>query len=510
MIQHDIVIIGGGPAGLAAAAAAKKSGAEDILILERDSVLGGILNQCIHNGFGLHTFNEELTGPEYAARYEEEVKKLEIPYRLNSMVLDINKDKEITVVSRSEGLELIKAKAIILAMGCRERPRGALNIPGYRPAGIYTAGTAQRLMNIEGHMVGKEVVILGSGDIGLIMARRMTLEGAKVKVVAELMPYSGGLKRNIVQCLNDFDIPLKLSHTVVNIEGKERVKGITLAQVGPDRKPIPGTEEHYDCDTLLLSCGLIPENELTRNMGVAMNPVTSGPMVNDRLETGIEGVFACGNVLHVHDLVDYVSEEAALAGQNAAKYVKSGETKKGHSVTLKAENGVRYTVPQSIDTEAMADKLTVRFRVADVYKNRSISVYFDGERVSSRKKRVLAPGEMEQVILTKESLEKYPDLKGYYATNQATSEAVLSVLDKHTDRSVQMIGVDMGDTQKKAIEDGKEVGSVCQNPYGMGYATIVAGARASLGLESDKKIDSGFQWIDKNTIGLEEYARYLY
>ena len=341
MIQHDIVIIGGGPAGLAAAAAAKKSGAEDILILERDSVLGGILNQCIHNGFGLHTFKEELTGPEYAARYEEEVKKLEIPYRLNSMVLDINKDKEITVVSRSEGLELIKAKAIILAMGCRERPRGALNIPGYRPAGIYTAGTAQRLMNIEGHMVGKEVVILGSGDIGLIMARRMTLEGAKVKVVAELMPYSGGLKRNIVQCLNDFDIPLKLSHTVVNIEGKERVKGITLAQVGPDRKPIPGTEEHYDCDTLLLSCGLIPENELTRNMGVTMNPVTSGPMVNDRLETGIEGVFACGNVLHVHDLVDYVSEEAALAGQNAAKYVKSGETKKGHSVTLKAENGVQ-------------------------------------------------------------------------------------------------------------------------------------------------------------------------
>ena len=411
MIQHDIVIIGGGPAGLAAAAAAKKSGAEDILILERDSVLGGILNQCIHNGFGLHTFKEELTGPEYAARYEEEVKKLEIPYRLNSMVLDINKDKEITVVSRSEGLELIKAKAIILAMGCRERPRGALNIPGYRPAGIYTAGTAQRLMNIEGHMVGKEVVILGSGDIGLIMARRMTLEGAKVKVVAELMPYSGGLKRNIVQCLNDFDIPLKLSHTVVNIEGKERVKGITLAQVGPDRKPIPGTEEHYDCDTLLLSCGLIPENELTRNMGVAMNPVTSGPMVNDRLETGIEGVFACGNVLHVHDLVDYVSEEAALAGQNAAKYVKSGETKKGHSVTLKAENGVRYTVPQSIDTEAMADKLTVRFRVADVYKNRSISVYFDGERVSSRKKRVLAPGEMEQVILKKDSFGDYPDLK---------------------------------------------------------------------------------------------------
>lgn len=410
-MKTEIAIIGGGPAGLAAAVAAREAGVQDILIIERDNELGGILNQCIHNGFGLHTFKEELTGPEYAGRYIEKVKEMEIPYLLHTIVVDVSRDKVVTVMNKEQGLFQIEAKAVILAMGCRERSRGALNIPGYRPAGIYSAGTAQRYVNMEGRMPGKKVVILGSGDIGLIMARRMTLEGAKVKVVAELMPYSGGLKRNIVQCLNDFDIPLKLSHTVVNIEGKERVKGITLAQVGPDRKPIPGTEEHYDCDTLLLSCGLIPENELTRNMGVAMNPVTSGPMVNDRLETGIEGVFACGNVLHVHDLVDYVSEEAALAGQNAAKYVKSGETKKGHSVTLKAENGVRYTVPQSIDTEAMADKLTVRFRVADVYKNRSISVYFDGERVSSRKKRVLAPGEMEQVILTKESLEKYPDLK---------------------------------------------------------------------------------------------------
>ena len=411
MMQCDVVIIGGGPAGLAAAAAVKKSGVDDILILERDGVLGGILNQCIHNGFGLHTFKEELTGPEYASRYIDQVKELGIPYRLNTMVIDINENKEVTVISREEGLQVIKAKAIILAMGCRERPRGALNIPGYRPAGIYTAGTAQRLMNIEGYRVGKEVVILGSGDIGLIMARRMMFEGAKVKVVAELMPYSGGLKRNIVQCLDDYDIPLKLYHTVVNIEGKERVTGITIAEVDANRKPIPGTEEHYSCDTLLLSCGLIPENELTRNMGVAMNPVTSGPMVNDRLETGIEGVFACGNVLHVHDLVDFVSEEATLAGENAAKFVQTEAAAAPATVEIKAENGVRYTVPQSLNPETMADKLTVRFRVADVYKDRYICVYYDDKLIRKTKKRVLAPGEMEQVIIQKSTLAEYPDLK---------------------------------------------------------------------------------------------------
>ena len=322
MKNYDIVIIGGGPAGLAAAVSAKRNGIDSILILERDKELGGILNQCIHNGFGLHTFKEELTGPEYAQRFIDQAKELEIEYRLNTMVMDISHEKVVTAMNREEGLFEIQAKAVILAMGCRERSRGALNIPGYRPAGIYSAGTAQRLVNMEGLMPGREVVILGSGDIGLIMARRMTFEGAKVKVVAELMPYSGGLKRNIVQCLDDYGIPLKLSHTVVDIKGKERLEGVTLAEVDQNGKPIPGTEEEYSCDTLLLSVGLIPENELSRGMGVEMSRVTSGPVVNESLETNIEGVFACGNVLHVHDLVDFVSEEAGTAGKNAAAYVQ--------------------------------------------------------------------------------------------------------------------------------------------------------------------------------------------
>ncbi len=387
---------------MAAAIEARKAGVQDILILERDERLGGILNQCIHNGFGLHTFREELTGPEYAGRFEEQVEKLQIPCKKNTMVLDITKDRVITAVNREDGILNIKAKAIVLAMGCRERPRGALNIPGFRPAGVYTAGTAQRLVNIEGYLPGRRVVILGSGDIGLIMARRMSLEGAKVLCVAELMPYSGGLKRNIVQCLDDFGIPLKLSHTVVNIEGDKRVTGITLARV-ENGKPVPGTEEHYDCDTLLLSCGLLPENELSRGAGVEMSPVTNGPCVDETLQTSIPGIFAAGNVLHVHDLVDYVSEEAGLAGREAAAYIQ-GQQKNTSAeepgISVSCENGVRYCVPEIIHPERVGEKLTLRMRVGNVYKKRTLALYVNGERILARKRPVMAPGEMETIVLT--------------------------------------------------------------------------------------------------------------
>lgn len=419
MREYDIVIVGGGPAGLAAAIAARDMGIDRVLILERDRVLGGILNQCIHNGFGLHTFKEELTGPEYAMRYIRRVQERNIEYLSETMVMDITGEKLVTAMNSSDGFFQIQAKAIILAMGCRERPRGALNIPGYRPAGIYSAGTAQRLVNMEGYMPGKEVVILGSGDIGLIMARRMTLEGARVKVVAELMPYSGGLKRNIVQCLNDYDIPLKLSHTVVEIKGKKRLEGVVLARVDEKLKPIPGTEEEYSCDTLLLSVGLIPENELSTAMGVELSPVTGGPLVNEGLETNISGVFACGNVLHVHDLVDFVSKEAETAGKNAARYVlgmnRTGEGYTGaepeREVSLVPDSGVRYTVPYRINPHRMEDRQLVRFRVGAEYRDCFVSVYLDGERVQHRKRRVMAPGEMEEIVLYREQLSLHPELK---------------------------------------------------------------------------------------------------
>ena len=406
-MKYELVIIGGGPAGLSAANAAWEAGCRSICIVERDRELGGILNQCIHNGFGLHYFKEELTGPEYAGRFIEMVGQTGVDVRLDAMVLEVTPDKQVHIVSSAGGYEVLEADAIVLAMGCRERTRGAIGIPGTRPAGVFTAGTAQRYLNIEGYMVGKRVLILGSGDIGLIMARRMTLEGAKVLACVEVMPYSGGLTRNIVQCLNDFDIPLYLSHTITDIQGRDRVERVVVSEVGPDRRPIPGTEMTFDVDTVLLSVGLIPENELSRGADVTMDPRTNGPVVYENMETSIPGVFACGNVLHVHDLVDFVTAEAARAGRAAAEYCKGVRASEGPVLEIKNGALVGYTVPQHVRMNADFTAVDVFFRVRAICKESHIVVKDEaGTQIASFRREHLAPGEMENIKLPRVLLDK--------------------------------------------------------------------------------------------------------
>ena len=400
-----LLIVGGGPAGLAAAISAYDKGERDILIIERENKLGGILNQCIHNGFGLHTFKEELTGPEYAQRFIDQVIERNIPYVLNTTVISVSPEKMVTALS-SDGLLEIEADAIILSCGCRERPRGAINTAGSRPAGVYSAGTAQKLVNIDGKMPGKEVVILGSGDIGLIMARRMTFEGAKVKAVVELMPYSSGLNRNIVQCLNDFNIPLYFSHTVLEIRGEKRVESVLIAEVDERLNPKMDTIQEIKCDTLLLSVGLLPENELARMANVELSRVTRGAIVDDRLMTSIDGIFECGNVLHVHDLVDFVSLEAKEAGEKAVEYINSTSKEQFEKTVIETDGKVRYVVPEIILKNNDFNPLTLKLRVGNVFKKVKLEISCDGEVIYSKPKQVVAPGEMETIALRSKKVEK--------------------------------------------------------------------------------------------------------
>lgn len=405
---YDLIVIGGGPAGLAAAYEAYENGVKSILLLERDRELGGILNQCIHNGFGLHYFREELTGPEYASRFINLIQRTDIEIKLDTMVLSISANRTVSAINTQDGFLNLQARAIILAMGCRERTRGAIAIPGDRPSGIFTAGTAQRYLNIEGYMVGKRVLILGSGDIGLIMARRMTLEGAKVLACVELMPFSNGLNRNIVQCLEDYQIPLYLSHTITRIEGKDRVKRAIVSRVDENRCPIPGTEMKFDCDTILFSVGLIPENELSREAGIEIDPRTNGPIVHENMETSVPGIFACGNVAHVHDLVDYVTEESQCAGRGAAEYLKNRCADNSESMVLTVQTGdhVTYTVPQHIVLSRVEKEVYVFFRVDNVYRDRVIRVNAGDRQIAQFRREHVAPGEMERIALSVALLEK--------------------------------------------------------------------------------------------------------